>query len=131
MAKGKKTGGRKKGSITKDRQMLIDKCKELGVDVFEILLRFANNDWQGLGYKTENHVIGMTQRGDPIEVERISPELRQKSANDASRFMLPQLKAIDVTTDENSKDLNVTINLAGGHVAQGGSKPPGTDSTPA
>jgi hypothetical protein len=105
--------GRTKGFITQDRKQLMEKAKELNVDVFEILLRFAAGDWKGLGYEEPVHEIGLTQRGEPIIVERIPPELRQKSAKDAAQYILPHLKAIDVTTDDKDKPLNISINLAG------------------
>lgn len=87
---------RKKGQVTKNRQELLDKAKELGVDPFEVLLRFAKSDWKGLGYESPDHVVGKTQRGEEIIVDRISPELRARCAADAAQFMLPKLKAIEV-----------------------------------
>lgn len=88
--------GKKKGHITRDRQMLLDKAKELGVDPFEILLRFAANDWKGLGYESHMRVVGKTQRGDDILTDTIEPQLRARCASDACQFMLPKLKAIEV-----------------------------------
>lgn len=94
--------GRKKGTLNKSTQTLEEKCKALGCDPFEILVRFAMGDWKGLGYGAMYRVIGMT-RGDnpePIEELTIEPGLRQKAAAEAAKYLHPQRKAIEVSNPE-------------------------------
>jgi len=99
--------------------MLLDKAKELGVDPFEILLRFAKDDWQGLGYTKAEQTIHTAGGGHYVE-RTISPDLRAKCASDACQFMLPKLKAIEV--EDKSEFKPVVI-----YTSQWGSKEEGAD----
>lgn len=126
----KKIGGRKKGSIAKNRKELIEKAEALGIDVFETLLLFAAGDWKRLGYDSPHHVTGKTLKGEEIVVERISPELRQKSANDAAKYISPQLKAVDVSTSEGKEAITVNLNLSSQNETSN-TEPHGADKTPA
>ena len=60
----------------------MEKALSLGIDPFEVLLFFAGNRWQKLGYKS---------------ADAISPELRKASAEAASQYLYPKRKAIEVT----------------------------------
>jgi hypothetical protein len=113
----KKMGGMKKGAITRDRQMLLDKAKELGVDPFEILLRIANNDWKGLGYKKEGQTVHTAGGGSFYQPE-IDCALRAKAAADACQYMLPKLKSIDITQTEDEGPINIQLNLSAGYEPQ-------------
>jgi hypothetical protein len=93
--------GRAKGSTNKNRQVLFDKAKELGVDPFEILLLFAKGDYDSLGYDKYQSKAG--PNGEVFEVLTISPELRQKSARDACEYLFPKLKSVEFSTDEETK----------------------------
>ena len=93
-------GGRKKGTPNKNRQVLLDKAKELGVDPFQILLLFAKGDWKALGYDSAETVTAITKDGQKIFADRISPELRQKSAKDASEYLYPKRKAVELTGED-------------------------------
>ncbi len=105
-----KGAGRKKGQVTKDRQMLLDRAKALGVDVFEILLLFAANHWKALGYKSPE-VEKRTSRGDVYYEDRISPDLRVQAASQAAQYVLPKLKAIDVDVHMDDGPITLTLNL--------------------
>lgn len=119
--------GKKKGSITKDRQMLLDKAKQLGVDPFEILLRFAAGDWEGLGYAAKTRTI-YTAMGGHFEKDNIEAELRVKAASEASRYMLPTLKSVDVNlTDKRKPTMHLTVNF--GAAAELPAKPKEIDVT--
>jgi hypothetical protein len=87
--------GRKKGTPNKDTSSLIERAAQLKIDPFEIMLFFAANDWKRLGYDGPT-MVKYTRDGSPYEVDRISPELRQKSAADASQYLYPKRKAIEV-----------------------------------
>lgn len=86
------TAGRKKGTPNKATLPLEQKALELGVDPFEILLRFAGGDWKGLGYKSEAYEDGFT----------ISPEMRLKAASEACQYLLAKKKAIELSNPDNS-----------------------------
>lgn len=81
--------GRKKGQISRDRQMLLDKAAELGCDPFEVNLMIAAGDWKNLGVKKKD----------------LSLALRQRAATDACQFMLPRLKAIEIEDKSEFKPL--------------------------
>jgi len=87
---------RPKGIPNKSTALLEQKAKELGVDPFDILLRFAAGDWQGLGYDNECYVMenaaGATKIGYTI-----TPEMRLKAASEACQYILPKRKAMEVT----------------------------------
>lgn len=100
MAKGVKTGGRAKGTPNKSTQSLMEKCERLGCDPFEILLRFAMGDWKGLGYEAQQALKQVTEGGEHIYEDVIPPELRQKSAKEASEYLYPKRKAVEISGDE-------------------------------
>lgn len=91
---GQKTGGRKKGTPNKLTQDLHQIAEELGVNPFEILLRFAKGDYEAL------NLPECTSFGAPT----IPPELRQKAAKDACEYLFPKRKAIE-HTGANGADL--------------------------
>ncbi len=98
MAKGKKTGGRAKGTPNKPTQTLVDKAQELGCDPFEILLRFAKGDWKGLGYEKETETK-FTAAGIEFDEHVIKPEMRVKAAAEACQYIHAKRKAIEQTVD--------------------------------
>lgn len=95
--------GRRKGTPNKVQQTLQDKAAELGVDPFEILLHFAKGDWKTLGYKSSKRLVNVTDDGTKIYEDVISPQLRQKSAKDASEYLYPKRRSIEVS-DPNGND---------------------------
>lgn len=99
----KRFGGRKKGYIPKDRQMFLDKAAELGIDPTTVTLLYAGRDYKALKLPKEI-VIGFDkQTGKAIKQLSISPELQQKSAKDCLVYILPQLKAVEVTGKDGSE----------------------------
>jgi hypothetical protein len=90
--------GRTKGARSKSTMKQEEKARELGIDPFEVLLLFAAGDWKRLGYLTGT-ITKYTKNGDSYEIDRISPELRQKSAADACQYLLPKLKAIEIKSN--------------------------------
>lgn len=90
--------GRTKGTPNKATKILQDKCEELGVDPFTVLLLFAKGDYEALGYEKER-VKTITEAGEPIYELTIAPELRQKSARDACEYIHPKRKAVEHVTN--------------------------------
>lgn len=80
----------------------MEKARELRVDPFEILLLFAKGDWKALGYPSEwddkisNDVL--------YQVRIIEPRDRIVAAKEACKYIYPQRKAIDLTTDDERID---------------------------
>lgn len=90
--------GRKKGTPNKATLPLKEMAQKLGVDPFEILLRFAAEDWKGLGYDARTKI---SYSGAGIEFEEfiIKPELRGKCAAEACQYIHAKRKAIETTVD--------------------------------
>lgn len=91
---GQKTGGRQKGTPNKDGVPLMQKAQELGIDPFEVLLRFAAGDWKTLGYDAEKFVAGVNEYGS-WEKHTIDPAVRMKAASEACNYLFPKKKAIE------------------------------------
>lgn len=112
MAKGKKTGGRVKGTLNRDTKTLVDKATELGVDPFEVLLLFAKEDWESLGY-TARTETKFTPQGIEFEEYTIPPALRSKAAAEACQYLYPKRKAVEQTVDpELMERLKVLDNMS-------------------
>lgn len=95
---GKRHGGRAKGTPNKDVMPLIERAKALGIDPFEILLRFAAEDWKGLGYEARTKT-SFTSAGIEFDEFIIKPELRGKCAAEACQYIHAKRKAIENTID--------------------------------
>lgn len=107
----KKNGGRKKGTPNKITRDLFEKAEELGVNPFEILLRFAKGDWAGLGYNSPTKTISAGM-GITIEVDQIDSEIRMQAAAKACEYLFPKRKSIDVTSDGHAVDFTSLAALA-------------------
>jgi len=92
-------GGRKKGTPNKSTSYLQERCEALGVDPFEILIRFAAGDWKGLGYESSERCAGVSKDGQPWYEDTISPEVRQKAAKEACEYLYPKRKAMELSAD--------------------------------
>lgn len=91
--------GRPKGSPNKITLTAIHKAQQLGVDPFEVLLLFAKDDWEALGYPSPTY-IKTNKDGSTQEVDRISPETRLAAARDATQYLLPKRKSIEHSLSE-------------------------------
>lgn len=96
--KGKKTGGRSKGTPNKDPLQLEDRAKALGVDVFEVMVKFTAGDWEGLGYVNETY-ISENAHGSTKLGYTITPEMRLKAGGELMKYIYPQKKAHEHSTD--------------------------------
>ena len=94
------TWGRKKGTPNKKSLPLAERAAAMGVDPFEILLRFAAGDWKGLGYSNENIMTGVDRFGIAVTKPTIDPGLRERAAEGACEYLHPKRKAIEVTGTE-------------------------------
>lgn len=101
MAKGRKTGGRTKGTVNKASVPLAERAAALGIDPFDVLLFFAAGDWQKLGYDAEQVPSSYSEHGT-VHKYTIDPGVRAKAAGEACNFLYPKLKAIEHSGDTNS-----------------------------
>lgn len=74
--------GRKKGSLNKSTTELMEIAEKVGVNPFEILLKFANGNHIDLGY-----------------TDRLPPEVRMKAAAEAAKYLYAQRRALEVKDD--------------------------------
>ena len=93
MAKGKKTGGRKKGSVNKNTLPLIERAQATGIDPFNVLLSFVAGDWKALGYDSPTKLVVI--KGAAIEVDLITPEMRLRAAIEACGYIYPKRRPVD------------------------------------
>lgn len=106
-------GGRAKGTPNKNTKALLEKAEELGVDPFEVLLRFAAGDWKGLGYqKPQRQLVSM---GRIFYVDVITPQMRIYAADKACQYLYPKRKAVDLKMDQSDGTLVVQFVEASGH----------------
>lgn len=95
----KRYGGRQKGTPNKESLPLEQKAKDLGVDPFDILLKFAAGNWKDLGY--ENECYFMEKPDGAVKMGyTITPEMRLKAASEACQYLLPKKKAVELSTAE-------------------------------
>ena len=93
---GERRGGRKKNTPNKRTQTLIERAEKLGIDPFEILLHFAEGDWEALGYKSETKLISAGM-GQTLYVDTIAVEDRIQAAKEVCQYLYPKRKAIEHT----------------------------------
>lgn len=94
----KKYGGKQKGNLNKRHATIVELTEKLGVDPFEILLRFAMGDWKGLGYDARS-TISYTNAGIEYEDPVIKPEMRLKAAAEVCQYLHAKRKAIEHSID--------------------------------
>lgn len=80
--------GRPKGSLNKITTLAKEKADALGIDPFEVLLRFSMGDWQTLGYASEVYVKKDGKDGTTYEFV-IEPSVRAAAAANACRYLYP------------------------------------------
>lgn len=86
--------GKPKGALSHQNREASRIAAELGIDPFIILLHFAANNWEVLGYKSE-YGVKYSVSGDPYDVPTIEPELRVSAAKEACKYIIPQLKSVE------------------------------------
>lgn len=97
--------GRKKGTLNKKTQDLMELTEKLNCNPFEVLLHFANGDYKALGYEETKTKIAAD--GTVFQELTIAPELRQKSAKDACEYLFPKRKAIEHTGANGEKLIGI------------------------
>ncbi len=93
--------GKPKGAKHRKTRAIEDTAARLKCDPFEVLCRFANGDWKGLGYENECYFSekpdGAVKMGYTI-----TPEMRLHAAKEAVKYIYAQKRAIEITADVNT-----------------------------
>jgi hypothetical protein len=108
---GQKTGGRCKGVPNKRNAHLPDvqaMAEKLGINPFEILLRFSANDWQGLGYEAKQRKI-VSKSGEVIFVDNIEPSERIAAASKACEYLFPKRRPVDGNGKDSIQSLGLFL----------------------
>ena len=90
---------RQKGTPNRKTQDLFEIANRLKCDPFEVLIMFTKADWKGLGYSSAT-ITKVLKDGGTLEVERIPPELRLHAAKESAKYLYPQRKAVEHSSDE-------------------------------
>lgn len=101
--KGKKTGGRKKGTPNKATQDVITLLESLKCDPIEKLARICNGEKIKCGFTT---LVGYQE----IEV-RPTLEQQYKAAAELAQYIAPKRKAVELS-DPDGKPLSFTLALS-------------------
>ncbi len=110
MAAGRKTGGRTKGTPNADKTELLEAIRLAVKDkkyhpVVQLALVATNEEVVTRVLKLPNG------QEVPIEVPRISDELKVTAAKEIAQYVSPKLKAIEHTADIDGLGLNLHLNL--------------------
>lgn len=101
---GPKTGGRVKG--TPNKRTLATRIDAHGVaetlncNPFEVILYFVQGNWRALGYEAPTKTL-YTADGNPYEVDVITPEMRLSAAKEATQYLIPKKKALEISGELN------------------------------
>lgn len=110
MAAGRKTGGRTKGTPNADKTELLEAIRVAVRDkkyhpVVQLALVATNEE-------VVTRVLKLPSGKEiPIEVPRISDELKVTAAKEVAQYVSPKLKAIEHTAGEDGLGLNLHLNI--------------------
>lgn len=96
MKKPNKGKGRPKGSKGKIQMQARELAQQMGVDPLEILLLFASEDWEALGYE-EAFEVRYLKDGSQRNMPVIPPQMRLDAAKEATKYIYPTQKAVEFT----------------------------------
>lgn len=107
--------GRKKGTPGKVTQEAQQLAKDLGIDPFKVLLYFTAGDWKALGYTSPTMTM-YSAKGEPYEVDILTPNHRLLAAKEAVQYLLPKRRAVefnvsDIDDHEFTKEVERRLSL--------------------
>ena len=104
--KGKKTGGKVKGSKNWKTVLVEETARRLGCDPFAVIVRFCNGDWKGLGYENECFFV---EKPDGATIMRyvITPEMRLDAAKTAVKYLYAQKQSVALTTEKDGIKIEI------------------------
>jgi hypothetical protein len=102
-------GNPRGGEIKRSREAR-EIAEKLGFCPFTILAHYAMRNHEALGLpEYQKKFVGKGDNIQEVEEYTISPELSQKSAKDAAKFILPELKSIEHKSDDSVDPLTRLI----------------------
>lgn len=108
--------GRPKGVPDKRTTEAREIAERLGFCPFTLLAHYAMRNHAALGLpEFQTKTIGKGDNIQLIDELTISPELSQKSAKDAAKFLMPELKAIEHKSEEGGDALTTLVNILRGN----------------
>ncbi len=125
---GTVSGGRPKGRKNNSTLEADELARKLGVDPFEILLLMAKGDYKALGYQSEMQTISVNESGS-VEDFTIPVAVRAKCAAQATEFLRPKLKAVDISGDGLKDALAYSFTALMAEAAKHAEEDPGTSGT--
>jgi hypothetical protein len=108
-----KTGGRVKGSLSQKNRDILEIVQRTGCEPAEVLAHFCNGDWKSLGYEAE-HYFSEKADGSVKMNYVINPEMRLHAAKELCKYLYPQRKAMEVSTQEGQGFAIVIKDYTGG-----------------
>lgn len=94
-----KTGGRVKGSLSQKTKDILEIVQRTGCEPAEVLAHFCNGDYKALGYEAE-HYFSEKSDGSVKLNYVIAPEMRLHAAKELCKYLYPQRKAMEVSTED-------------------------------
>lgn len=94
---------RPKGAKSKRTFPAEELAKSLGIDPFRVLLHASVGDWKALGYPSE-YETKYTKDGVPYEDRIVTIDHRIQAASQASKYLYPQKKAIQLEVADMSDE---------------------------
>lgn len=104
--KGKKTGGRVKGSINKRNLQVEEIAAQFNIDPFEVLMMVAAGDWEGLGYDAATRT-SFAASGIEFEEPVIKLSDRVQAAKEASKYLYSQKQSVALSTGDQGIKIEV------------------------
>lgn len=98
--------GRPKKEFTVNRHTVMELCQKLNCNPLEILARFANGDSEGLGLEVKEGGKPVKDKDGNQLYHDVPLKMRLTSAIELAGYMLPKLRSVEVTSEENPDSEN-------------------------
>lgn len=106
MARGRKTGGRQKGTPNKHkrtfREQLRDYCESIGVDPHRFMADMIAD--------AELVAIGVDDAGVAVLAPAVSKKMKLEAAKELAQYLEPKLKAVE-HSGEIAQDIHIEVTL--------------------
>lgn len=99
--KGKKTGGRVKGSVNIRTFVAEEIAAKFEIDPLEVLMMVATGDWKGLGFDAPSK-ISYTSAGIEFEEPNIKLSDRVQASKEAAKYLYSAKQAVAISGPDES-----------------------------
>lgn len=104
----KGNAGKPKGSKNKSTKLVEEMASEFKLHPFQILMMIACDQWEELGYESSVYVKESKDGAQTTTIGYVlTPEMRLKAATEATKYLLSQKKAVEISTADDG--FNVII----------------------